>query len=415
MINSLKYMDIDAKNDPKVVFAAVEHNWKELQYASEILLNDPVFIRNCLFADPRTIKFTSIPFLYNNYDLAYYSLTYIKDKQRFIKRFIPQELYNKEDFIVGLIRHMYAEDWFDFVQSAKPDLLNNRFFCIQALLSNGKLLEFLPKEYSIDPEVIQLLVNQDKRDYSYLDLIRWEDVLLDKSTAAHVLELRGELLSRFSSSIKNNKDLVKIAVRSNGKALSAASNELLNDREFILEIMQLEGSSFIPEAFRDDEEIVSLAVSKDSEALQWASDRLRADFNIVQLAVENCIAGYRFAHESIRAKRDLTLDVIEADGFLIKFVPAPLNKDREIVLTAMSNLSMFADKKIFNYVPEEMRNDREIIYALLSNKSIDILECVPSTFDDDPIIQDLIKSIRQNYFDFTMLLKDKDESWWDNS
>jgi hypothetical protein len=81
----------------------------------------------------------------------------------------------------------------------------------------------------------------------------------------------------------------------------------------------------------------------------------------------------------------------------------------------MSNLSMFADKKIFNYVPEEMRNDREIIYALLSNKSIDILECVPSTFDDDPIIQDLIKSIRQNYFDFTMLLKDKDESWWDNS
>ena len=67
-----------------------------------------------------------------------------------------------------------------------------------------------------------------------------------------------------------------------GSSLEYASDELKNDREFILEAVAKSGYAlkYASDEFRADREVVMTAAAQDRDELQYASDELRYDVTI---------------------------------------------------------------------------------------------------------------------------------------
>ncbi|MBF8263256.1 MAG: hypothetical protein HW387_921 [Parachlamydiales bacterium] len=82
-----------------------------------------------------------------------------------------------------------------------------------------------------------------------------------------------------SEALKNNREIVLVAVQQNGMALQYASEALKNNREIVLVAVQQNGRAlqYASEALKDNREIVLVAVQQNGAALQYASEALRHD------------------------------------------------------------------------------------------------------------------------------------------
>ena len=91
-----------------------------------------------------------------------------------------------------------------------------------------------------------------------------------------------------SEQLKNDREFMLEAVKLTGRALYYASEQLKNDREFILEAVKLNGYAlaYASEQFKNDREIVFEAVKQNGHALAYASEQLRNDREIVVEAVK---------------------------------------------------------------------------------------------------------------------------------
>lgn len=91
----------------------------------------------------------------------------------------------------------------------------------------------------------------------------------------------------YKKSFRNRKDLkswVYDAVEINGLNLQFASEELRNDKEIVLEAVQNRGSAlqYASVELKNDREIVLEAIKFDKEAIQYASEEMKNDPEIVE-------------------------------------------------------------------------------------------------------------------------------------
>ena len=97
----------------------------------------------------------------------------------------------------------------------------------------------------------------------YLDLIKLNcELIQDHDFNQAVLETNGLLLRYLPTRFRENRELVKLAVQQNGMALRCAKADL-----------------------RDNTTVVHLALQQNGLALEFASAKLRADANTVLIAV----------------------------------------------------------------------------------------------------------------------------------
>jgi hypothetical protein len=118
---------------------------------------------------------------------------------------------------------------------------------------------------------------------------------MDKDQAHKILfeYKKGTSLKDFSEEVRSDPELVRLAVEKDCKNITYADNELLNNREFILDLIARTyfGSnarflSLLPVHYRSDKEVVSAIVSTwDCESLKDASVDLRNDPDVVITAM----------------------------------------------------------------------------------------------------------------------------------
>lgn len=128
------------------------------------------------------------------------------------------------------------------------------------------LLEYASSELKNDPEIVKLAVSKD-----------------------------GYALQFASSKLKNDKKIVKKAVSENGLALQYASEELQNNEKIVKKAVSKCGFAFnqdrvgtalryASEELKNDPEIVKIAVSKNGYALRYASPELQQNTELIALA-----------------------------------------------------------------------------------------------------------------------------------
>ena len=119
---------------------------------------------------------------------------------------------------------------------------------------------------------------------------------------------------------------------------------------------------YASEQLKDDKDVVRVAVKNNGKALKFASEELKRDKEVVRVAVKNNGKAFKLASKELKGDRELVLAVVQEDGFLLSFASEELRGDREVVLAAIHNYGRALD-----FASEELRGDREVVLAAIRN------------------------------------------------
>merc|ERR1712232_1493085 len=141
-------------------------------------------------------------------------------------------------------------------------------------MGNGMALKYAPDDLKKDLEIVKTAIQQDAYsvEYAHRDLrneeLFWLNCIEINYHTFNYLkwEFRNEAFyDRIFQSQSNNIDLASQILTDHGKALRLASDEL-----------------------KDNEELVTIAVESDGCALKYASDRLKRDCELLPRALKSC-------------------------------------------------------------------------------------------------------------------------------
>jgi len=146
--------------------------------------------------------------------------------------------------------------------------------------------------------------------------------------------------------LRADRDVVTAAVHQNGSALEWASDELRDDRDVVL---------------------VAATNPATDDLLQHTSNRLRGDHEIVLAAVGCRGRELELASEELRNNRDVVLAAVGNDGSALGYASDDLKNDKEIVLAAVAHGG--EDGEVFGDASEELRSNREFVLEVIDRNA----------------------------------------------
>ena len=185
-----------------------------------------------------------------------------------------------------------------------------------------------------------------------------------KAYALAAVEDDPDRLETLPKKFRDDRDVVLLAVTSYGQAMEYASERLRDDPEIVLAALSHvylahQTFQFASERLRDDREIALVAVKRDRFAFEYASERLRDDDELVLAAAEYADQlGLQHVSERLRAKREIVTAAVKGRGRDLEFASEDLRADRRVVLSAVND-----DGRALQFASAELRADREVVLA----------------------------------------------------
>lgn len=144
---------------------------------------------------------------------------------------------------------------------------------------------------------IFLLIENDKNNGDWLTFYSFKNYQLleinevgDKYLILELLKSGcPEILSLASEEIKDDSELLLVAVNLDSNSLIFASNRLKDDKSIVLKAVSQDGSSleYASEDLRNDKEVVLAAVSNNRYAIKYVGEKLKNDIEILAIANVN--------------------------------------------------------------------------------------------------------------------------------
>ena len=305
----------------------------------------------------------SVEVTWNNYVFSTRRLTReqiideIRRKHDFVDRtHIPEELYRDKKFAIAVVG--CAPELLErFPDSTRED----RDVVLAAVRRNGFALEYASAEMRADSEVVfeaiktcptavQLALRGARAD--------WRLWIMAMSFYQHHWLLRWA-----PEELKRNHGLWRIAVSVDAGVLEYAPVEVRADREIVFEAiktwpatvrlalhgaradwrlwimaMSIHQQTWLlcraPEELLRDHEFWRIAVSVDASALEYASDEVRADPEVVFEAVQTCGYALSFASVDLRGDRKIVMAAVQSDPHGLRFASDELRGDVEVCAEA---------------------------------------------------------------------------------
>lgn len=176
-------------------------------------------------------------------------------------------------------------------------------------------------------------------------------------------------------SYKSDFVLMSEAVKRDVVRLEHVSEELRNNRKFILEVVAMDGYAlrFVPEAFQNDADVVLKAVKNNGWSIAYASESLRGNRKIGLAAVKKHYEAFKELSEELRKDREIVREAIRSvkdkdmltsvlDEVLLDF---GADENRDIVEAAVKKNGRVLWLK---YMPEKFLNDKEIVMMAIKNE-----------------------------------------------
>ena len=130
-------------------------------------------------------------------------------------------------------------------------------------------------------------------------------------------------------------------------------SEVLDNKEkaieFIKELSNFDSYYFfkmLSSRLRDDKEVVMIAVKKDGSALEVASDRLKDNFEVVMTAVKNCGYALDFASDRLKDNEEIVSNSLD-EGSNIIYASERIRNDRNFIIESAKNIVNRTDLSIF--------------------------------------------------------------------
>lgn len=113
--------------------------------------------------------------------------------------------------------------------------------------------------------------------------------------------------------------------------------------------------------FKDDLEVVKIAVAQSSYNFKYASERIRGDENVV-LEILN-IDPYIINHSLIKTDKIIN-KALSIDGGVLAFCPPSYLSNKSVVISALQNMK--SRHTLLQHLPPSLTDDREVVKAAIS-------------------------------------------------
>jgi hypothetical protein len=163
---------------------------------------------------------------------------------------------------------------------------------------------------------------------------------------------------KLSPELRNNYDIVMMAVSRDGSAIKYASKELRNNPKVVMASISQCGSAleFVSDELRNNYNIVLAAVSDFGSALKYASSELKNNYDIVLAAVSDFGLSFEYASSKLKNNFDIALAAVNHYGESLQLASLELKNNYEVVLAAVSK-----DGKALQYASSELQNNLDIL------------------------------------------------------
>jgi uncharacterized protein YukE len=206
----------------------------------------------------------------------------------------------------------------------------------EAVKRDGRMLEFAPKEFQNNFQIVLEAVKQ-----------------------------YGRALEDASTELKKNYDIVIQAVKQDGGALKFASKECQNNSNIVLEAVKQHGGAlkFASTSLQDDYQIVIESVKQHGGALKFASERLRNNDQIVLVAVKKKGWAIVYASTKLQNHSEIGLEAVKQDPWALVNASEEFKKNYQIVRQAVKQ-----NDHLLRYASTDLQNDQLLCFEVLKQK-----------------------------------------------
>lgn len=290
---------------------------------------------------------------------------------------------------------------------AHPDLKNDYEIVMTAVKNNYDALFYASKELKDNKEIVKAAIKKNRSSFKYAS-DRLKD---DKELAMMALPGYG-VYKELSSRLKIDRDIILKAAQSDIEYIIKENPELLSDLEFARSAVEMKGLNlkYLDKSVRNDEEVVSLAVKNDHKAFEYASERIKTNKEVIIKLIKSNVEVYMILEDYLK-KDNLIMDTyLEQEKrqwmyidnypkdktFYIKALQKGLQiygrldnqfkTDKDIIIAASES-----EQVEYCNLSEEHKNNEEIALHVI-HKDEDLL-CAPIKIKNNPrIISNMIKN-----------------------
>ena len=335
-----------------------------LCYLQEPAKSDIDFIENCINSQS---KYSTTKWGY----LRYASEHIKNDSSLFIKWIKESESLHCLNFaefsiqtnqeIQNLIKDYLETNW-DLVKYCNPSMRDDITIMKKAIAYNGLNLEFASDKLKKNKNFLLSAVEKNEDAVKFIPLNFLKSEIFVKDLIEKVNSVTNKIFEVIPEKFKKNKSiLIKIAqkIRS-GQELEGYFDE--NDLKFFSEVVKKKGNFiyFANEKLRDDEELVKIAIKFGDCNLSNISERLRNNPEMVIWAIENNRpAKLRHAGEIAKDNFDVIKTAVCRQGTALDWASDRLKDNNEIVKLAVNE-----DPYALQYASNRIRNDKAFVLKI---------------------------------------------------
>lgn len=413
--NVIKFASVNIRDNKEIVMSAVKESCFALVHASDRLKNDEDIIlqstkrRSGLYDNhlvfPETLlknrDFVLKLIQSNSYNIKFIPIDLKDDKLLYFSAI------SDDSSILSLRPRVFDDDTYNKLYI----LLENKEFATEVILKNISVFDYLSDNLKKNEPFILNLIERliELKQRGGYDIIEQKRDLLDsiikinnnnRSIALACLKYTLEdiylgkyIFKNIAQDLFNNIDFLLSAMEINGFLLQYIPDNLKNHKALVLNAInshskvkngQLGNESpleYASELLRDDIDVVLAAIEKDGKAILYASDNLKNNVDLVSQALKNGagLSYFNYLPFKLQNRENLLLTLNNGGG-LIADIPTNLRSDKEIVMIAVKyygeNLSQAST---------ELKNDKEIVMAAVKSFG-EMLEYTSDELRNDPKI-----------------------------
>jgi CxxC motif-containing protein len=336
--------------------------------------------------------------------------------------FASKELQADKEIVMEALRSKYNSRsiFYSPLEFASKELQADKEVVMAAVKQYGFALKYASKELKADKEIVMAAIYADRNFVT--------NVLRSNITQEDSLTRRdcGEALQYASKELQADIEVVSMAIKQSSHALEFASNQLLNNKNLVLEALDFHAQqpmkntsygdivrhislelkdnkaiamasfknddpvsnpntlSFFSTRLRDDEEVVNAAITQREYSARYASERIRSNIKIISLdedlvpykndkkivmyAVKKNGQALLNAPKKLQADKEIVMAAVKQYGFALKYASKKLRSDKEVVIEAVMQNGSSVE-----YASKELKADKEVVMIAIKSGYTDIL------------------------------------------
>ena len=302
------------------------------------------------------------------------------------------------------------------IQYASNRLKMKKDLALKAIRQNYVAFEYLPLSMQKQDDILEtylyshpcefytkmpVLITDKEKAYHYIDI--WglalafvsEELRDDMDLVKLAIAKDGYNLIYASERLKNNKDLMKEAVKKDSDVLyEFYANHPIQDRDFLKEMVEVDSSAlkYASQELKDDKEIALFALKKDGNAFAWISHRLQADPDIWEV-LRNSVdlnLSYQSLSKELLANKDFLISLHQVN--LLPYIPNTLKNDADFMSQMIS-----IDVEAIQYAGNKLLHKPEFLLGELQ-KNIRILNYLHfSVKNDMAYLKPILAKLAEHY------------------